>query len=134
MATPGENDADVYLKKHKVVELLDNLSGLLFFHRPENPTEFLIEQLEQLKISQQGGVKGPNLFSRTNLDAVFGMLDPANKKYITFDQYKHALTTLGVKDINECPDGVNEDRISYETFIMEGNQALQRCSETYKRA
>lgn len=30
-----------------------------------------------------------------------------------------ALTTLGVKDVNECPEGVNEDRISDETFKTE---------------
>ncbi|XP_068595900.1 EF-hand calcium-binding domain-containing protein 10 [Brachionichthys hirsutus] len=134
MATPREKDAADYLKKHKVVELMDNLSGLLLFHRPENPREFLIDQLEQLKSSQQGGVKGPNLFSSINLDAVFGMLDPADQKSITYAQYQHALTMLGIKDINECPDGVNEDRISYDTFIIESIQGLQRCSATYKQA
>lgn len=60
----------------------------LFFDS-ENPREFLIEQLEQLKISGQSDVRGPNLFNNTNLDAVFGILDPANQKYITFAQYKH---------------------------------------------
>lgn len=30
-----------------------------------------------------------------------------------------ALTMMGIKDINECPDGVNEDRISHETFKTE---------------
>lgn len=30
-----------------------------------------------------------------------------------------ALTMLGIKHINECPEGVNEDRISYETFKTE---------------
>ncbi len=47
-----------------------------------------IEQLEQLKTSQQSGVKGPNLFSNANLDAVLGILDPTNQKHITFAQYK----------------------------------------------
>lgn len=144
--------------------------------RLENPREFLIEQL---KLSQQSGVKGPNLFNNTDLEAVFRILDPTNQKYITFAQYKQgehrthsvesndniitsnntvepvnplifhmylfihyllvilihptqqnilsythslfpaALSTLGIKDINECPDGVNEDRISEETFKTE---------------
>jgi len=30
-----------------------------------------------------------------------------------------ALITLGIKDINECPEGVNEDKISHETFETE---------------
>ncbi|KAM9377277.1 EF-hand calcium-binding domain-containing protein 10 [Pholidichthys leucotaenia] len=131
MATQREKDAAEYLKKHKIMELVDNLTSMLFFYRPENPRQFLIEQLEQLKMSQQSGVKGPNLFNSSNVDAVIGILDPANQKYITFAQYKHALTMLGVKDINECPEGVNEDRISHETFRTEAMEGLQRRSATY---
>ncbi|XP_070687611.1 EF-hand calcium-binding domain-containing protein 10 [Pempheris klunzingeri] len=133
MAAQREGDAADYLKKHKIIELMENLSGLLFYYRPEKPREFLIEQLEQLKISRQSGVKGPNLFNSANLDAVFGILDPTNQKYITFAQYKQALTTLGIGDINECPEGVNEDRISCETFKTEAIQGLQRCSATYEQ-
>lgn len=59
-----------------------------FLFHSENPREFLIEQLEQLKISQQSGIKGQSLFNNSNLDAAFGILDPANQKYITFAQYK----------------------------------------------
>uniref|UniRef100_A0A3Q2ZWV5 EF-hand calcium binding domain 10 n=2 Tax=Kryptolebias marmoratus TaxID=37003 RepID=A0A3Q2ZWV5_KRYMA len=119
MASQREKDAAEYLEKHKIIDLMDNLISMLLFYRPENPREFLIEQLELLKICQQSGVRGPNLFSNSNLDAVFGILDPADQKYITFAQYKHALTMLGIKDVNECPDGVNEDRISHETFRTE---------------
>ncbi|XP_059191341.1 EF-hand calcium-binding domain-containing protein 10 [Centropristis striata] len=133
METQREKDAADYLRKHQILELMDNLTSMLFFHRPENPREFLVEQLEQLKLSQQSGVRGPNLFNNSSLDAVFGILDPAKQKYITFAQYKHALTTLGIKDINECPEGVNEDRISHATFKAEAIQGLQKCSATYER-
>uniref|UniRef100_I3KES0 Si:dkey-42p14.3 n=2 Tax=Oreochromis TaxID=8139 RepID=I3KES0_ORENI len=119
MATRREEDAAVYLEKHKLIELMDNLTSMLFFYRPEKPREFLIEKLEQLKLSQQSGVRGPNLFDDSNLDVVFRIMDPDNKQYITFAQYKQALTMMGIKDINECPDGVNEDRISHETFKTE---------------
>lgn len=54
----------------------------------EKPREFLIEKLEQLKLSQQSGVIGPNLFDDSNLDVVFRIMDPDNKQYITFVQYK----------------------------------------------
>ncbi|XP_030587267.1 EF-hand calcium-binding domain-containing protein 10 [Archocentrus centrarchus] len=131
MATQREEDAAVYLEKHKIIELMDNLTSMLFFYRPEKPRDFLIEQLEQLKLCQQSGMKGPNLFSDSNLDVIFGILDPDNKKYITFAQYKQALTMLGIKDINECPDGVNDDRISLETFRIEATRGLERCSATY---
>ncbi|XP_035520851.1 EF-hand calcium-binding domain-containing protein 10 [Morone saxatilis] len=133
MATRSEGDAADYLQRHNFMELLQDLTSMLFFYRPENPREFLIEQLKQQKFSQQNGVKGPTLFNNDDLASVFGILDPAKKKYITFAQYKQALTTLGIKHINESPEGVNEDRIFYETFKTEATRGLQRCSATYKQ-
>ncbi|XP_028286310.1 EF-hand calcium-binding domain-containing protein 10 [Parambassis ranga] len=128
MATQMDEEAADYLKKHKIAELMDNLISMLLFHRPENPRAFLIQQLEQLKASQQSGATAPNLFTTSNLDAIFRIMDPANQNYITFAQYKQVLTTLGVKNINECPEGVNNDRISLETFKKEAIQGLQRTS------
>lgn len=34
MATQREKDAADYLQKHRIPELLENMSSLLFFHRP----------------------------------------------------------------------------------------------------
>ncbi|XP_008309713.1 EF-hand calcium-binding domain-containing protein 10-like [Cynoglossus semilaevis] len=132
MATQKEKESSDYLKRHKIIELMDNLTSMLFFYRPENPREFLIKQLEQLNISKQTGEKRPNLFNSSNLDAVFGILDPTNQKYITFAQYKQALITLGIKDINDSPEGVDEDRISHETFKREAMQGLEKCSATFE--
>ncbi|XP_058501775.1 EF-hand calcium-binding domain-containing protein 10-like [Solea solea] len=132
MATQREQDTAEYLEKHKIIELMDNMTSMLFFYRPEKPREFLIEQLKRLQISKRSGMKGPNLFDDSNLNAVFGILDPTNQNYITFAQYKQALLTLGIKDINECPEGVGEDRISNKTFKTEAMQGLQRCSTTYE--
>ncbi|XP_074534425.1 EF-hand calcium-binding domain-containing protein 10 [Halichoeres trimaculatus] len=131
MATQREKDAADYLQKHQIMELFDNLTSMLFFYRPDNPREFLVEQLKQLKLSKQTGVNQQNLFNNSNLDAVIRILDPANQSYITYAQYKHALTTLGIKDINESPEGVHEDKISHETFKSEAIEGLQRCSSTY---
>uniref|UniRef100_A0A3B5KSM7 EFCAB10 C-terminal EF-hand domain-containing protein n=1 Tax=Xiphophorus couchianus TaxID=32473 RepID=A0A3B5KSM7_9TELE len=99
-----ERDATAYLKKHKIVELMDNMTSMLLFYRPENPKEFLIEQLDLLKVSRESGIRGPNLFDNSNLTAVCGIMDPANQKYISFAQYKQALTMLGIKDININPE------------------------------
>ncbi|KAM6937020.1 EF-hand calcium-binding domain-containing protein 10 [Xenentodon cancila] len=134
METRGDADAAEYLGKHKILELLDGLSTTLFFYSPERPREFLAEQLDQLKVSEQSSEVGPSLFNSSNLDAVYGILDPTHQKYITFAQYKQALTMLGIKAIKECPEGVNEDRISHETFKTEAMEGLQRHSATYSSA
>ncbi|XP_061750499.1 EF-hand calcium-binding domain-containing protein 10 [Nerophis ophidion] len=133
MATEREKESAAYLEKHKVFDLMKNLTSMLFFYRPEDPKEFLIEKLEQLKESRDGaGAKAPSLLSHANLVAAFGIVDPANDKHVTFAQYKQALISLGMKDINECPEGADEDKISYDTFIDEGMQSLERCSATYE--
>ncbi|XP_004069449.1 EF-hand calcium-binding domain-containing protein 10 [Oryzias latipes] len=131
MATKQEKYAADYLRKHKIAELVENLFSMLLFYRPDNPREFLIEQLKLLKLSQINNVMGPHLLKSSNLDAVFGILDPAKQKHITFAQYRQAMKTLGIKDIDECPEGVNEDRISYETFKAEAERGLQRYSAAY---
>ncbi|XP_032436430.1 EF-hand calcium-binding domain-containing protein 10 [Xiphophorus hellerii] len=133
MATQREKDATEYLKKHKIVELMDNMTSMLLFYRPENPKEFLIEQLDLLKISRESGMRGPNLFDNSNLTAVCGIMDPANQKYISFAQYKQALTMLGIKDININPEGRAKDKISHETFKTEAMEVLKRDSATYAK-
>uniref|UniRef100_A0A8C6LPY7 Uncharacterized protein n=1 Tax=Nothobranchius furzeri TaxID=105023 RepID=A0A8C6LPY7_NOTFU len=87
MASQRERDATDYLEKHKILELVENLTSMLLFHKPgeKNPREFLVEQLEQLKIYGSG----PELFNSSNVTAVLRILDPMNKQYITFAQYKH---------------------------------------------
>ncbi|XP_061677922.1 EF-hand calcium-binding domain-containing protein 10 [Syngnathoides biaculeatus] len=133
ITTEREKEAAAYLEKHKIFDLMRNLTSMLFFYRPDDPKEFLIEKLEQLKQARDQGQKAPSLLSHSNLDAAFGIVDPANERYVTFAQYKQALISLGMKDINECPDGVNDDKITYDTFITEGMLSLEKCSATYKQ-
>ncbi|PWA24489.1 EF-hand calcium-binding domain-containing protein 10 [Gambusia affinis] len=134
MATQRERDAREYLKKHKILELMDNMTSMLLFYRPENPQQFLIEQLELLKMSRESPMAAPNLFDNSNLTAVCSIMDPANQKYISFAQYKQALTMLGIKVINEKPEGGASDKISHETFKTEAMQVLARDSATYAKS
>ncbi|KAM6973181.1 EF-hand calcium-binding domain-containing protein 10 [Aplochiton taeniatus] len=131
MATHREKEAYEYMEKHKIMELMDNLTSMLFFYRPERPREFLIIQLEQLKLSKTRSLDCPSLFSDSNLDAIFAILDPTKQEYITHVQYKEALTTLGITNFIECPEGAARDKISYETFKKEAKQGIQRCSATF---
>ncbi|XP_031418434.1 EF-hand calcium-binding domain-containing protein 10 [Clupea harengus] len=132
MTSPKEVEATEYLKKHKILELMDNLTSMVFFHRPERPREFLIDQLEQLKLSKvSSSVDSPCLFSNANLEAIFGILDPIDHGYITYSQFKEALTTLGIKNINDCPDGFVKDQITKDTFKKEARKALSESSSTF---
>ncbi|XP_051976096.1 EF-hand calcium-binding domain-containing protein 10 isoform X1 [Xyrauchen texanus] len=132
MSTPREQEAAEYLKKHNISDLMDNLTSMLFFYRPERPREFLIDQLEKLKVSKLRPGDCPCLFNDSNLEALFGILDPSHQGYITYGQYKEALKTLGIKNFNEFPDGTSDDRISQETFIREAKEGLLRITATFQ--
>ncbi|KAL2093321.1 hypothetical protein ACEWY4_010633 [Coilia grayii] len=131
MTSTKEDEAAKYLEKHKILELMDNLTSMLFFHRPERPQEFLIEQLEDLKMSKMSSLDSPCLFSDANLDAVFGILDPIGRGHITYAQFKEALTTLGIKNISHSPDGFATDQISKNTFKKEARAGLCESSATF---
>ncbi|XP_056120872.1 EF-hand calcium-binding domain-containing protein 10 [Rhinichthys klamathensis goyatoka] len=132
MSSPREHEAAEYLEKHKIIELMDNLTSMLFFYRPDRPREFLIDQLEKLSLSKAREGNTPCLFNESNLDALFGVLDPSHQGFITHGQYKEALKTLGIKNFNEFPDGASDDRISQETFIREATEGLVRSSATFQ--
>lgn len=44
-----------YLTKHRVPELLEHLTMALVYNRPENPEEFILEELTRMKAVQDAG-------------------------------------------------------------------------------
>ncbi|KGL80579.1 EF-hand calcium-binding domain-containing protein 10, partial [Tinamus guttatus] len=85
-----------YLERHRLPELLEHLSALLLYHRPERPRDFLIEALEKVAAGKRGEGQYPCLLDDSNLTAMFQMLDVPGHGYITAVQYREALKTLGL--------------------------------------
>lgn len=131
MASPREQEAEEYLRENKVLELMDNLTSLLLYHRPERPREFLIDQLEKLKVARLTDMDYPCLFDETNLDAVFGILDPMGQGFITKAQYQEALTTMGVNTTGLSFEDTAEN-INRETFKQDLKDKLKKASATFK--
>ncbi|XP_063301505.1 EF-hand calcium-binding domain-containing protein 10 [Pelobates fuscus] len=129
MAAGREMGAGDYLRENKVLELMDNLTSLLLYHRPERPKDFLIEQLEKLKLARLADLEYPCLFDDSNLDAIFRILDPSGQGYITGKQYMEAFTTLGVdiSNIREPPE-----KITLEVFKYEMRTQMKRACATFK--
>ena len=63
----------------------------LFFYFSDNPKEFLQEQLEKLQTSKATKTNYPCLFDESNIQSVFGMLDPTGRGFITTQQYREGL-------------------------------------------
>ncbi|GCC34613.1 hypothetical protein chiPu_0013088 [Chiloscyllium punctatum] len=96
------------------------------------PLEFLVQQLEKLKTARDTKKDYPSLFDESNLDAVFGILDPTKQGHVTLRQYREALKTLGIKDFEMDPKGAEDDKITLETFKREAKVGLMNTCATFK--
>ncbi|XP_060083414.1 EF-hand calcium-binding domain-containing protein 10-like [Ylistrum balloti] len=139
MSTAGDvnsrdGEARQYLESHRVLELFNNLTSQLIYNRPEEPKNFMIDVLEKLQKAKMTKMDFPCLFDDTNIQSVFGMLDPTNRGCITAQQYSAALTTLGVKNFDESPEGSSDDRITFETFLKEARKGLSEASATFENS
>merc|ERR1719158_579902 len=124
-------DATEYLEKHRVLELFNNLTSQLIYSRPDEPKAFLIDTLEKLQKSKTSGLNYPCLFDESNIQSVFGMLDPTGRGYITVKQYQEAMATLGAKDYDQNPHGSDIDRITPDVFAREAKIGLSNASATF---
>ncbi|KAM5172995.1 EF-hand calcium-binding domain-containing protein 10 [Mantella aurantiaca] len=129
MAANRAAEAEEYLRENKIMDLVNNLTGLLLYYRPERPREFLISQLEKLKLARLADSGYPCLFDESNVEAVFGILDPAGQGYITGTQYTEALKTLGI-DISSFPSP--PENITLEVFKYDVGIHLRNTCATYK--
>ncbi|KAM3926330.1 EF-hand calcium-binding domain-containing protein 10 [Leptodactylus fuscus] len=129
MAGARRLQAEDYLREHKIMELVNNLTSLLLYHRPERPREFLITQLEKLKLARLADMEYPCLFDESNVDAVFRILDPSGQGYITGTQYIEALKTLGVNVDNLLAP---PEKITEEVFKHDVRTHLKKSSATFK--
>ncbi|KAK7101750.1 EF-hand calcium-binding domain-containing protein 10-like [Littorina saxatilis] len=124
-------EADEYLTRHRVLDLFNNLTSQLIYARPENPKTFITDVLTRLQKSKSTQFDLPCLFDESNIASIFGMLDPTGRGFISHQQYKEALVTLGIKDFDQEPIGHDVDRINMDTFVREAKDGLVRASATF---
>ncbi|KAJ7363188.1 EF-hand calcium-binding domain-containing protein 10 [Desmophyllum pertusum] len=126
-----ESGAQDYLKNHKIMELFENLTAQLMYERPEDPKAYMKQFLEKLKDARTAQRNYPGIFDDSNVRSLFGMLDVTGKGFITYEQYKQGLETLGVQKFDKDPPGGDMDRISSEIFLKEARQGLAQASATF---
>eukprot|EP00879_Flechtneria_rotunda_P004657 GHRR01004918.1.p1 GENE.GHRR01004918.1~~GHRR01004918.1.p1 ORF type:complete len:146 (+),score=57.76 GHRR01004918.1:305-742(+) len=78
-----------YLEKHKVHELIEGLLADLLYHKPANPEQYIVSQLERVKVT---GTKP--LLNKQDLRTMFGMFDITNRGVVTEQQANNALWTV----------------------------------------
>lgn len=131
---PLQQEANEYLKQHKIPQLFEELTAELVFHRPSDPRSFMRDYILKLQNAKANPDKGdpPSLLDESNIRCVFSMLDITKRGFITTAQYHEAMRSVGVQiDYNKDPNGVALNKISQETFIRETKTALRRACSTF---
>ncbi|XP_032764541.1 EF-hand calcium-binding domain-containing protein 10 [Rattus rattus] len=119
-----ELQAKQYLEKHRIMELLSQLTSFLLFARPKKPRDYLISLLERLKVAKLTGVPFPYFMDNSNIVSMFEMMDSAGKGTISFVQYKEALKNLGLYTEDEVL-GDDGHAITLDKFRDEVNKRMK---------
>jgi hypothetical protein len=86
------NAAQRYIYERHVPELLSHLLALVAYARPEDPRDFLLNEVRRLR--QQ---KPTALFGDAELTTMFDMIDQTRSKFITVAQLKNAYANLALE-------------------------------------
>ncbi|XP_012785043.2 EF-hand calcium-binding domain-containing protein 10 isoform X1 [Ochotona princeps] len=129
-ASGRERQAREYLEKHRIMELLNHLTTVLLFFRPEKPRDYLITLLERVRIAKETGVAFPFFMDNSNIVAMFEMLDSAGRGAISFVQYKEALKTLGLCTEDEVLKGEGHI-VTLDQFRDEVNKRTEKIWSSF---
>ena len=71
-AGPHQTEASSYLREHRIMELLHNLTSALVYHKPADPKAYMREYIEQLQRakSDPDQVEVPCLIDESNIKSV----------------------------------------------------------------
>ncbi|CAO2586108.1 EF-hand calcium-binding domain-containing protein 10 [Lemmus lemmus] len=132
MNTAGDRElqAKEYLEKHRIMELLSQLTSFLLFERPKKPREYLISLLDRLRIAKAKGIAFPLFMENSNIVSMFEMMDSSSRGCISFVQYKEALKNLGLCTADEV---LHDDGhlITLEKFRDEVNRRTQEIWSSF---
>ena len=128
----GANEVKAYLEQHKILPLIENLTSAVLYAQPDNLREFIASWLQELIDARaSSALNPPSLVEDSNLESLYNMLDITQRGIINAEQYKAAMSSLGVESYNISPLGASTDRISKETFLNEAQAALTHANSTY---
>lgn len=82
-------EADEYLRKHKILELFEDLTTILAYKQPEQLENFLVDILKQRKMNGNRSI----VYSDTELQNIFALYDLKGAGFITKEQCREGKLT-----------------------------------------
>lgn len=117
-------DISSYFKEHKILELLDHLSEMVLFFKPDDPVDFMASTVLEMKRAMEAGTFVPSLYTEESFRAYFRLLDPAGVGVITWDQLKSAFDLLGLKGV-AVPE-LREMPVFEDAFVDVGMTCVEK--------
>ncbi len=84
------NEADEYIRKHRLVELFEDLASAVAYRQPEKLEQFLIERLE---LKKEQGLKS-GIFTEDEARNIFKLFDLKQEKKISRERCIKGLQTM----------------------------------------
>ena len=84
------NEADEYIRKHRLVELFEDLASAVAYRQPEKLNEFLIQRLE---LKKEQGLKS-GIFTEDEARNIFKLFDLKKEKKISRERCIKGLQTM----------------------------------------
>ena len=108
-------DADEYVRKHKILELFEDMMTMLVHKRPDEVEQFMIETLRMRKEHGQRNT----IYSEAELQNVFLLYDLKAENYITKEKWIEALKSLAGSEFhyNKAEDNDIPEKVDLYTFI-----------------
>ncbi|CAI6346764.1 unnamed protein product [Macrosiphum euphorbiae] len=108
------------------MSLVNHLTSTLLIHEPNDPIEFLVNQVEDIIRFRDDSGKPPILFNDDNLTNVFKGVDYLKKGTIDLSEYISAMKMVGLNenDFNQNPQVDETNRIACNIFVYEAKFAL----------
>lgn len=116
-------EAQLYLLQHKIFDFFQFIVAHLLSASPDNPITFIMELLNRCLLYRSRLGQPPILYEKKHLDQLFNMMDRMRTGSIAPDQYKKAITSLGICDFNEHPLTNNEGFVTKRIFTEEAYKA-----------
>eukprot|EP00736_Rhodelphis_marinus_P011559 Rmarinus@m.7493 len=126
MKKSPEELAQEYIKDNHIQHLFEHLGTALMYRRPNNPHEFLIEELIKLRESSKIGITVPYIFNSEDIRTMFRMFDMLETGTISRHQYREALVCLGVPYVDPPQDMEAINLFTFQELIKQAIAEHQR--------
>lgn len=111
-----------YIKRKKIVEIFERILGHIYFEKPTNIVEAIINELK--KIEQENQIK--DVFNEQDMKAMFDFVNLDNDKYICKEKCLLGLNQFVLnnkqKELIEKKEIENE--VDLETFIKHAKDII----------